>query len=118
YNPAVSEVLCRLARQANALRRGEKVRAARLIEKAELPRAGCMLIFDAAHLKKMSRHALAEMFRLIWRREGWPMQEMGFRAWMRVARVAAGEMPAADLPGPIRIRHRARVVQVGPPVRA
>jgi tRNA(Ile)-lysidine synthase len=49
----------------------------------------------------------------VWQREGWPMSEMGFDAWDRVAAVACGEATAADLPGGLSIRRRGRVVQVG-----
>jgi hypothetical protein len=37
---------------------------------------------------------------------------MGFREWQRVAAVARGELTAADLPGPVRVRRRGKVVQV------
>jgi tRNA(Ile)-lysidine synthase len=114
YNPAVVDVLYRLARQARALQEGEELRARQLLEQAELPRAGALLVFAADCLRDVSSQQISEMFRLVWRREDWSQQHMGFREWQRLARVARGEAKAADLPGPIRARHRGRAVQVGP----
>jgi tRNA(Ile)-lysidine synthase len=116
FNPAIVEGLCRLAHQARALQQDEEARARQLLELTELPRAGELLVFEFPRLRDASANQVCEMFRLVWQREGWPQQDMGFPEWQRLARVARGESAATDLPGPIRARHRNRVVQVGPPL--
>jgi tRNA(Ile)-lysidine synthase len=113
YNPAIVPLLCRLADQAAEVQAGEEARAAALLTEAELPRAGAMLVFDAARLEHAPRHLIREMFRLVWAREGWPQESLDFDAWDRIAGTA-GSSPttAVDLPGGIRVRHGGRVVQV------
>jgi tRNA(Ile)-lysidine synthase len=113
YNPAIVSVLCRLAGQAQELYRDVEERARDLLGASELPRAGALLVFDRRRLASASRPLLRDMFRLTWEREGWPMGGLDFDAWERLAAVAAGELPAADLPGGIRARCRENVIQVG-----
>src|SRR5262249_20878757 len=50
YNPAVEAALARLAEQAAEAYRAEEDEAAALLGAAELPRAGTVLVFDAARL--------------------------------------------------------------------
>jgi tRNA(Ile)-lysidine synthase len=113
YNPNVVGVLCHVARQADEARRGQEEEAAGLLKRAERPRAGALLVFDGACLAAAPRRLVRELFRLVWRREGWPLDAMGFREWERAAAVALGERSAVDLPGPVRVRRRGPVVQVG-----
>lgn len=112
YNPAIVEVLRRLADQARELQQQEETAAAELLLRAELPRAGPVLVFRGDLLRTEPVRRVAEVFRLVWRREGWPMGEMGRRQWRRVAAVACGEVTAVDLPGRVRARRRGTVVQL------
>jgi tRNA(Ile)-lysidine synthase len=114
YNPAVVEVLCRLAEQAEDTYQAEETAARALWAAAELPRAGPLLVFDRQRLAAEPRHRIREVFRLAWAREGWPLGGMGFADWERLTAVALGEMPRVDLPGKVRACCRPRVVQVGP----
>ena len=113
YNPEIVAVLARLAAQADETHAAEEERARALLAAAELPRAGAVLVFDGPRLWAAPLHQVRPMFRLVWQREGWPMDAMGFDAWQRVAAVARGEATAADLPGGVRMRCAGRVVQVG-----
>jgi tRNA(Ile)-lysidine synthase len=113
YNPAAAEALARLAEQADEAFRAEEAEAAELLRLAELPRAGARVILDAGRLDAAPRRLVRALFRLLWRREGWPRGDMGFDAWQRLAAVAAGEAGAADLPGGVRVLRRGSVVQVG-----
>jgi tRNA(Ile)-lysidine synthase len=112
FNPAVVAVLCRLAAQAAEARRTLEAASAELLGRVELPRAGEMLILDVRLLAGATRHLLREVFRLLWQRECWPAGAMGFREWDRAAAVAHGEVLAVDLPGGVRVRRHANVVQV------
>jgi len=113
YNPALVDVLGGLAAQADQVRRLVEKLAARLLTRVELPRAGGLVVLDARRLERVPVPLLRELFRLVWRRECWPLREMGFRRWQRVAAVARGELSAADLPGRLHVRRRDRVVLVG-----
>lgn len=113
YNPRVAEVLGRLAEQAEEACRAEEESAAALLAEAELPRAGELVILEAARLAGAAPRLVRAALRLVWEREGWPMGAMGFEAWRRVAEVALGRRGAVDLPGRVHARRRGRVVQVG-----
>jgi tRNA(Ile)-lysidine synthase len=112
YNPAVVDVLCRLAEQAAEVHKEAAVRAAALLHEAELPRAGSVLVFDAERLARASRPLVRAMLRLVWTREGWPQGRLGFADWQRIAAVARGEAAAVDLAGGVRVRWAGRVVRV------
>ncbi len=114
YNPAVSQVLGRLAEQAAELYRQEEEAARALLVAVELPRAGDLLVFDRGRLAAAPRHRAREALRLAWEREGWPAGAMGYLQWDRLAGLAHGEATALDLPGDIRACARGRVVQLGP----
>ncbi len=114
YNPGIAGVLCRLAEQAAEAFAETESQARRLLEEAELPRAGDLLIFDRKSLMAAPRHLVREAFRLAWAREGWPMGEMGFEEWDRVAAVVEGKATAAEFPGGLRVRTAGQVVQAGP----
>jgi tRNA(Ile)-lysidine synthase len=112
YNPAIVEVLNRLARQASELVRGVEAEALNLLTTAELPRAGAMLVFDRRRLAEVPRRRVREMFRMVWRREGWPTSEMGFDDWERLTATALSETAAVDLPHGVTARCREFVVQI------
>jgi tRNA(Ile)-lysidine synthase len=113
FNPAIVEVLARLARQAEETYRIEEAAALALLSEAELPRAGALLIFDRQRLLTAPRHQVREMFRLVWTREDWPKGGMDHAAWDRLASVVFDKLSAVDLPGGLRARRLERVVQVG-----
>jgi tRNA(Ile)-lysidine synthase len=113
YNPAIVAILGRLGELAQDTYQAEIDSAAELLQAAELPRAGRLLIFDRKRLAAAARHRVRSLFRLVWQREGWPVARMGRDAWERLAGVVFGEVPAVDLPGPIHARRRRGVIQVG-----
>jgi tRNA(Ile)-lysidine synthase len=113
YNPSIVSVLCRLAAQAGDAHGEDERRAEALLNEAELPRSGSLLVFDGKRLSAASRHLVRTALRRVWIREGWPMSRMDFSAWDRAAGVVFGECKAVDLPGGIGIQRRRRVVQIG-----
>jgi len=112
FNSAIKRVLCRLGMQAGDLHREVLARARRLLRRAELPRAGKMLVLSRALLRKASRHQVQEVFRLLWRREQWPTSPMTYEDWSRVAGLVAGTENAVDLPGGITARRQEHVIQL------
>jgi tRNA(Ile)-lysidine synthase len=113
YNPRIAQALTRLAVQAEEARADTEARAADLLGRAELPRAGGLLVFDLDRLHQGPPALVREVFRLVWAREGWPMGRMGHEAWGRVAEAVFGGTRAVDLPGHVHVRRRGRVIQAG-----
>jgi tRNA(Ile)-lysidine synthase len=114
YNPAVAEVLGRLAEQAEEWFEYEEPAARALLHAAERPRAGRLLVLDRRVLASAPRHRVREAFRVAWEREGWLLGGMGFADWERLAGLVFGEAPAVDLPGGVRAEALAHVVRLGP----
>jgi hypothetical protein len=57
-------------------------------------------------------HLVAEMFRAVWRREGWALDAMGFENWQLLAEILAGERTAWEFPGRVRVRRVRNVLQI------
>jgi tRNA(Ile)-lysidine synthase len=112
YNPAVVEVLGRLAEQAQEIHSEIAEGAAQLLHEAELARAGDILVFSVERLRKASANLVREMFRLVWQREVWPMGDMDFERWHRLVEIVQGSSSAWDFPGKIHGRRVGGVVQV------
>jgi tRNA(Ile)-lysidine synthase len=112
YNPAIVDVLCRLGEQAAELHADVSDQALQLQKDAELPRAGDILVFSTDRLQQASKNLVREMYRLVWQRENWPMGDMDFQKWKRVAEIAQGSLPACDFPGGIHVRRVGGVVQI------
>jgi tRNA(Ile)-lysidine synthase len=114
YNPAVREVLARLARQAEEAHRELEPGVTALLAGAERPRAGPLVVLDRGRLAGASRCRVRLLFRRVWQREGWRLGAMGFEHWQRLERLVFDDATAVDLPGGIRARRRDAVVCVGP----
>lgn len=112
FNPEVVAMLARLAEQAEEAFEILSGDAAALLARAELPRAGGVLVLDAATLTAAHPYHVREAMRTLWQREGWSADRMTFDHWNRLVGVARGESPAADFPGGVTARHAGRVVQI------
>jgi tRNA(Ile)-lysidine synthase len=113
FNPAVREVLGRLAEQAEELFAEQQAEVEELLRRAERPRAGDLIILDRATLQAASRRLVRDLFRHIWAREGWPVGRMGFEHWRRLVALVFDELTAIDLPERIHARRQERVIQLG-----
>src|SRR5262249_52589585 len=114
FNPAIADVLGRLAAQAEEVFGEVEEAALSLLARAELTRAGAVCIFDSATLSKADAHLIRELLNLLWEREGWPRGDMTASLWARAAAVACGDALAWDMPGSIRIARSSRVIRIGP----
>lgn len=112
FNPAIKDVLCRLAEQAGEVHKEMARAAAHLLTAVELPRAGNLVVLDASKLLTPARHLRREVFRLLWTREHWPQGRMTFDAWDRLAQLVEGNPAALDLPGGVHVRRTGKVVQL------
>jgi tRNA(Ile)-lysidine synthase len=114
YNPAVVEVLGRLAEQADEAHRQEEADARALLAECELPRAESLLVLDAERLDRAPRRLVRVLFRFVWARESWPTGRMDFATWQRLAALLDEDAGSIDLPDGLRACRRGRVVQIGP----
>jgi tRNA(Ile)-lysidine synthase len=112
FNPAIVSVLGRLARHAEEAFQEEEAAALELLREVELPRAGEMIVLDRPKLAAAPRHRVRQVFRAIWRRESWPLDDMPFAAWERLAALVVEQAAAADFPGNISVHVTIRVVQL------
>jgi tRNA(Ile)-lysidine synthase len=114
FNPAIAEVLCRMASQADETFREIEDTATKLLQEAERPQVGPVCVLDPVPLAAAVPSVTREVLNLLWAREGWPRNDMTATQWDRAAAVVRGECPAWDLPGGIRIVRTAHAVRVGP----
>jgi tRNA(Ile)-lysidine synthase len=112
-NPDAVAALNRAAEQAGEAFEFIDRLAADLLARAELPRAGHLVILDAAALTAADPTLAREAFRRLWEREGWPTSQFRASQWHRLLAVAHGDPPAADFPGGVAARRAGRVVRVG-----
>ncbi len=114
YNPRIEEVLARLAEQADEVGREQEQRVRELLQEVERPRAGPMVVLDRERLAQASRNQVREVFRLLWQREGFSMDAMGFETWERLADLVLVDGPPVNLPGLLHARRHGRVIQIAP----
>lgn len=107
FNPEMVAILGRLAEQAEETFAHLEGEADRLLAQAERPPAGDTLVLDRPTLDAAPPVLVRELFRLLWRREGWPLDAMTFAHWQRAA-----ALQPADFPGGVRLRTVGRVVQL------
>ncbi|HEX4611097.1 MAG TPA: ATP-binding protein, partial [Urbifossiella sp.] len=112
-NPDVVSALNRVADQAEEAFALIDRQAAELLARAELPRAGDLVILDAAALTAADPLLARETFRRVWEREGWPTTQFHATHWHRLLAVTHGNPPAADFPGGVVARRAGRVVRLG-----
>jgi tRNA(Ile)-lysidine synthase len=116
YNPRIVEVLARLAEQAAGAFAEEEGVGVSLLQQSERPRSGTLVILDVSCLCQSPSGAVRAALRRLWQREGWPLAEMGFEHWQRLADLVKAEAGAHDLPGGVRACRRGGVLQLRGPV--
>jgi tRNA(Ile)-lysidine synthase len=113
FNPAIVEVLGRLAVQADEAHQVIEEEATWLLSQAVLPRAGDLYVLDAEKLSGWRDYLLREAVRMTWASLGWPLDGMTADHWQRLVEIVRGRLPAADFPGGVHARRVGRVVQLG-----
>lgn len=113
FNPDIVAALNRAAEQASEAFALLDRLAADLLARAELPRAGELVILDADTLTAADPLLAREAIRKLWEREEWPTSQFRAAHWHRVLAVASGDPAAADFPGGVVVRRVGRVVQLG-----
>ncbi len=80
FNPHVEEAILRLGRLAQEVTEWIDSEAAYLLEQTAL-QDGQRWVFRADRLAKLPSFLIREIFRSLWRQQGWPQQQMGQPEW-------------------------------------
>ncbi len=103
YRPAAVEALVRLAALAGDAQRVIERAAAELLDTALVSFDANRVRLSCAALANADRHLVREMFVVLWRRQAWPQQDMGYAQWDALAGMALNSSAATKqvLPGAI-----------------
>ncbi len=106
YAPGVRESLLRLGTLAADAQQFIERAAEELLERVLVEQSANRVALDCRKLAGANRHVVREALLSVWRRQGWPLQAMGFTQWSLLADMAqAGprDSPAAKqvFPGAI-----------------
>ncbi len=104
YNQEVDGALLRLSRQAEDADQYLDHLASNLLAQCAGLLQPASLTFNIAPLRQQPSYLVCEMFRLAWRRAGWPEQAMTYAWWQKLAAMANEErdQAALNLPGDVR----------------
>jgi tRNA(Ile)-lysidine synthase len=111
-NPALVDVLIRTAAQAQECQAAVTTIARGYLENAERPRAEAVLVFARADLQALAPFWVREVFRLVWKREGWPRGEMNADDWRLLEALVDGSLAGHDFPGGVHGRSLRHVVHL------
>jgi tRNA(Ile)-lysidine synthase len=81
FNPRVVDALLRLGRLAGEVQGVIETMVEDLSERCVVCQRPQAVEIDAAGLAGQSRYVIRELLMATWRRQGWPMQAMGFAQW-------------------------------------
>jgi tRNA(Ile)-lysidine synthase len=110
FNPRVVEALCRLGEQVAEADEVLAHWSQELLARAERPRAGEKVVLDAEVLQRAPPLIQRGALRSLWQREGWPMEDMDYTAWHKVAELCSRSEAAWDFPAGVHLRRHGRVV--------
>jgi tRNA(Ile)-lysidine synthase len=95
YSAAVVESLVRLSALAADVQRVVERAAERLLESAVIEEDAWGVVLHCPTFAAQDRHLVRESFVSLWRRQGWPLQDMGYAQWNLLADLAVGERSEA-----------------------
>jgi tRNA(Ile)-lysidine synthase len=112
FNPAIVDILGRLAKQAAEWQETISRRAKELLAEVERQRADHIVVLSWKPLATMSPMWVREIVRTVWRREEWPEGAMTFEDWECVSDIIKCDAKPRDFPDGVRIRLTQYVVQL------
>ena len=104
FGDRVDSSLLRLVEQAGEIEQTIEELAGRLLDQAILDAQTDSVRLNTRIMADQPVHLVRELFHLVWRRQRWPRQGMGYSEWNRLAELAR-KGGNADFPGGIRARH-------------
>jgi tRNA(Ile)-lysidine synthase len=122
YAPDVSQALVRLGSlAADAVRVIDRLTDA-LFDACVVERSTARVAIDCRRLAGQDRHLVRELFLAVWRRQGWPLQAMGYVQWSALAEMALAPAAGVDrlapkqvLPGAVVAERRDELLIVTAP---
>ncbi len=116
FSPYVKDALLRLGALAGEAHEVLARLADDLAERAATVLPGGEVRLDCRALGQQPRYVVREMFCQIWRRQGWPLQDMTFRHWDELAEMTcaaeAGGRPRHVFPGEVIARADAQELRL------
>ncbi|MFO1041969.1 MAG: tRNA lysidine(34) synthetase TilS [Planctomycetaceae bacterium] len=104
FGDRVDSSVLRLVEQAGEIEQTIEELAGRLLDQAILDAQTDSVRLNTRIMADQPVHLVRELFHLVWRRQQWPRQGMGYSEWNRLAELAR-KGGNADFPGGIRARH-------------
>jgi tRNA(Ile)-lysidine synthase len=96
FNPHVADALLRLGALAREAQTAFDRQVAELLDRWVRSDGPGSLVLDRAALAAEPRYVVRELLMAVWRRQGWPMQAMGFAEWdLAAAMVLPGSASSA-----------------------
>lgn len=103
--PQVAVTLCRLAEQAEELSAAMSQLARELLSAALVDDGAEVVRVRVSPLMDRPRHLVRQMFVELWHDRGWPLQDMSYEQWNRLADLVLTD-GACTLPGGVEARRR------------
>jgi tRNA(Ile)-lysidine synthase len=114
FNPAVRDVMIRLAHEASEAYDAEHREVMALLEQAERSRVAGVVMLDRETLRGSTRRRVRLLFRHVWQREHWPTGRMTHEHWQRLEELVFDELTATELPEGPQARRWKHLIEVGP----
>jgi tRNA(Ile)-lysidine synthase len=110
YSGSIVESLLRLGALAGDAQRIIEAQAESLLERSLVSCDARRMVIDLRPLAASDPHLVREALIAAWRRQGWPLQSMGWAHWAQLAEMAlaadAGEVAPQVFPGAIRAERK------------
>jgi tRNA(Ile)-lysidine synthase len=113
YYPGVRSALLRLAGIAGQAQEVVRTLASSLLDDCRSRPASPLVELNCRPLRGADEHLQREMFVVLWQQQGWPLQQMTYDHWQRLAEMVTddGTVHARDFPGAIHVaRHGDRLL--------
>ena len=102
YNSGVADALLRLGSLAGEVQAVIDTMADDLANRCVSIEGNGAVRIDSARLKGQPPYLVRELLMVVWRRQGWPMQAMGFAQWDLLERMIAAKTPCKQtMPGDV-----------------
>jgi tRNA(Ile)-lysidine synthase len=105
YNPGVADALLRLGQLAGEAQGVLEPLIDKLFEQAVVE-SNESVVIDSGPVREQPRYLARELFKRLWREQGWPEQSMGFAQWELLAELLLADDPGRceTLPGGVSAR--------------
>ena len=87
FNPRVQSALCRLAESAGETHSAINAVADRILQTAIADQNASVCRLNSVQLAAWPEPVIRECLRLIWKRQAWPLQKMGYDDWKRLVAI-------------------------------